>query len=217
MIKQLLFLIGPTIMLYIGLPILQNVIIAFFLFYCWLLFVPIAVTFWEKDRNYKLKFYYSVPSILIGIVSGIACFGAIYFFGTVWQSAFVDVADLQHLLVEWNFTGRKVLLLVIVLIFINPILEEFYWREFIVQRLPKKFGNIGRILVSSFFYSLYHWIIVAEIFLFPYNIFAWISIFLAGTMWGIFRLKFQSLTASIISHCIADMGIMLVYWNIMIH
>lgn len=216
MIKQILLLIGPTVMLIIGLPILQNVIIAFILFYSWLLFVPIAVTYWERDRNYKLQLCYSMKSITIGMVSGIVCLGAIYFFGTVWQSAFVDITDLENLLAEWNFTGRKVLLLIIVLIFINPISEEFYWREYIVQRLSKKFGYIIKILVASFFYSLYHWIIVAEIFLFPYNVFAWISIFLAGTMWGIFRYKFQSLTASIISHCLADMGIMLVYWNIIV-
>ena len=154
--------------------------------------------------------------MLVGIISGLICLVAIFGFVVIFQSSIIDVDQLRQQLEKWDFSGAKVILLVLVLIGINPILEEFYWREFMYGRLFQKVGNMLAIMITSIFYTLYHLIIVMEIFSFPFNVLAVIPVFLAGVMWGIFRIRLGSITAPIISHCLADIGIMLVYLNIIL-
>lgn len=216
MIRQIILLIAPTAMIFVGLPILDNVTITFFLFYGWLLFIPLVVTYWNKEFRYPMQLLFSKRSIVVGISSGLISLLAIYSFVAIYQSSVLDIAQLRLQLIEWDFVGRKVLLLILVLILINPILEEYYWRAFIYNRILPKMGSVKTIVITSFFYSLYHLIVVLEIFSFPFNALAVIPVFLAGIMWGIFRFQLNSITASIVSHCLADIGIMLVYWNIIL-
>lgn len=216
MIKQIILLFGPTIMIFIGLAILHNVLITFILFYGWLLFTPLVVRYWNKKNRNDVLLPLSKNSILIGVVSGLICLIVIYSFVSVFQSSVLDIPKLQQLLVEWDFSGKKVILLVLVLALINPILEEFYWREFMYVQILSRMGNVRAIMITSIFYSLYHLIVVMEIFSFPFNILAVIPVFLAGIMWGIFRFKLKAIFAPIISHCLADIGIMLVYWYIIV-
>lgn len=216
MIRQIILLIAPTAMIFVGLPILDNVTITFFLFYGWLLFIPLVVTYWNKEFRYPMQLLFSKRSIVVGISSGLISLLAIYSFVAIYQSSVLDIAQLRLQLIEWDFVGRKVLLLILVLILINPILEEYYWRAFIYNRILPKMGSVKTIVITSFFYSLYHLFVVLEIFSFPFNALAVIPVFLAGIMWGIFRFQLNSITASIVSHCLADIGIMLVYWNIIL-
>ncbi|MFF2755413.1 CPBP family intramembrane glutamic endopeptidase [Psychrobacillus sp. NPDC058041] len=216
MIKQIILLFGPTIMIFIGLPILHNVLITFILFYGWLLFTPLVVRYWNKKNRNDVFLPLSQKSILVGVVSGLICLITIYSFVSVFQVSVLEIPKLQQLLVEWDFSGKKVILLVLVLALINPILEEFYWREFMYVRILPKMGNLNTIMVTTIFYSLYHLIVIKEIFSFPFNVLGVIPVFLAGIMWGIFRLKLNSIIAPIISHCLADIGIMLVYWYIIV-
>lgn len=214
MIKQILLLIMPTIFIYIGLSVLENILITFILFYGWLLFIPLLFTFWKKPSRFTLQLSFTKKKLLVGIISGLICLVSIYGFVVFFQSSIIDMVQLRQQLDKWDFSGSKVILLILVLILINPILEEFYWREFMYGRLFSKVGNMLAIMITSIFYTLYHLIVVMEIFSFPFNVLSVIPVFLAGVMWGIFRIKLKSITASIISHSLADIGIMLVYWLI---
>ncbi|GGA37581.1 CPBP family intramembrane glutamic endopeptidase [Psychrobacillus lasiicapitis] len=216
MIKQGLLLIMPTAFIYIGLSILQNILITFLLFYSWLLFIPLFVASWKRTDSSSLQLVFSKKNILVGIISGLICLISIYGFVFFFQSFVIDIKQLQQLLERWDFSGTKVIILVLVLALINPILEELYWREFMYGRISIKLGDVSAIVITAIFYSMYHLIVVQEIFSFPFNVLAVIPVFLAGIMWGIFRIKLGSITAPIISHCLADIGIMLVYWNIIL-
>jgi membrane protease YdiL (CAAX protease family) len=216
MIKQVILLFAPTILIFIGLSLLQNILITFFLFYGWLLFIPIITVFWKKTNRYEIRLLKSKKSIIVGIISGLICLVSIYGVVVIFQSSVLDIPHLQQLLQKWDFSGTKVILLVLVLVLINPILEELYWREFMYGRISSKLGNILAVMITAIFYSLYHLIVVMEIFSFPFNMLAVIPVFLAGIMWGVFRIRLGSITAPIISHCLADIGIMLMYWNIIL-
>ncbi|WP_391202803.1 CPBP family intramembrane glutamic endopeptidase [Psychrobacillus sp. L4] len=216
MLKQIILLIGPTIMIFIGLSLLHNVLVTFFLFYGWLLFIPLIIINWNKENSNRILIPLSKKVTIVGVVSGLICLIAIYSFVSIFQSSVLEIPQLKLLLAEWGFSGKKVLLLVLVLALINPILEEFYWREFMYSRLLAKIGNVTAIMITSIFYSLYHLIVVMEIFSFPFNALAVVPVFLAGIMWAIFRYKLKSIATSIISHCLADIGIMLVYWYIIV-
>lgn len=82
--------------------------------------------------------------------------------------------------------------------------------------LESKLGATTSITITAFFYSLYHLLSVYFIFSFPFNLLAVLPVFLAGLMWGFFRYKLKSIIAPIISHVIADLGIMLVYINLIL-
>lgn len=214
MLKQLLLLMMPTVFIYIGLSVFENILITFILFYGWLLFIPLLFIFWKKTNRPSLQLPLTKTNLWVGVISGLICLVSIYGFVAIFQFSVLDIPQLQRLLEKWDFSGAKVILLVLVLALINPILEELYWREFMFGRLSTKLGNVIVVLITAIFYSLYHFIVVSEIFSFPFNMLSVISVFLAGLMWGIFRIKLNSIVASIISHSLADIGIMLVYWLI---
>ena len=209
--KLTLLLVGPTIMIFIGLIICKSVLITFALFYSWLLFVPLFSSIRNKQQKFNLKNQFSRQSIVVGLISGVISLLAIYGAVTVLKDTVFDLAALRQLLMDWNFTGDKVIWLVLVLIFINPFLEELYWREFMYKRLESKVSIAKTVVITSFFYSLYHLVSLIFIFTFPFNFIAVIPVFLAGLLWGYFRYILQSITAPIISHILADLGIMLVY------
>ena len=211
MYKLLLLLIGPTIMIFFGLVTFNNVPITFLLFYGWLLFFSLYNLRKKQQQN-----IINAKSILVGCISGLICLAAIY--GTIYflENSVFNLTELRELLIEWNFTGANVFWLVLILIIINPILEEIYWREFMFGELESKLGATISISITAFFYSLYHSMSVYFIFSFPFNILAVLPVFLAGVMWGFFRYKLKSIIAPIISHVLADLGIMLVYINLIL-
>lgn len=198
-------------MIYVGLIICQSALITFVLFYSWLLFVPLFSSIRNKQHKFNLKKQFNRKSILVGFISGLIALTAIYGAVTLLKDSVFDLAALRQLLIDWNFTGKNVIGLVLVLIFINPFLEELYWRNFMHKHLETKTSITKTVVITSFFYSLYHLVSLISIFTFPFNFIAVIPVFLAGLLWGYFRYKLQSITAPIISHILADLGIMLVY------
>ena len=213
MTKLTILLIGPTIMIYLGLIMFKSVPITFILFYGWLLFTPILLCIGNKSSRLDHKKHLNLQSFSVGLISGLICLGAIYGAVAVLHNLIFDLNELKQVLVEWNFTGSILFWLIIFLIFINPVLEELYWREVMYKRLIERVGTAQTIMISSFFYSLYHLVPLFSIFAFPFNFIAVIPVFIAGLMWGYFRYKLKSISASIISHILADLGIMLVYLN----
>lgn len=212
MFKLLLLLIGPTIMIFLGLVTFKNVPITFILFYGWLL----LFSFYNLRKRHQRILIVNAKSILVGFISGLICLSAIY--GTVYflKSSVFNLTELRELLIEWNFTSANVFWLVLFIIFINPILEEIYWREFMYGELASKLGATTSIIITAFFYSLYHLLSVYFIFSFPFNLLAVLPVFFAGVMWAFFRYKLKSVIAPIISHVLADLGIMLVYINLIL-
>lgn len=213
MTKLALLLIGPTIMIFSGLIMFKSVPITFILFYGWLLFVPILLYIGNKSLRLNYKKHLNLNSFTVGLVSGVSCLVAIYGAVALLHNLIFDLNELKQVLVEWNFTGSILFWLIIFLIFINPVLEELYWREVMYKRLIERVGAAQTIMITSFFYSLYHLVPLIFIFSFPFNFIAVIPVFIAGLMWGYFRYKLKSISASIISHILADLGIMLVYLN----
>lgn len=98
--------------------------------------------------------------------------------------------------------------------FINPVLEEFFWRVFLAKTL--KNGELYNFLVT-FHYALYH------IFVVQYITQDWILSFLAfGGIFGLGRflvhLKDRNgLIVGTIAHLGADMGVALAYCHVFTH
>jgi len=213
--KNVIYLFGPTVMIFIGLSYLESIPITFLLFYGWLFFIPL--TTYIKHSSIKEAFVHSIINgiavipLLVGVISGVICLLSIYTSVALVQGHLFDMNRLSILLIQWGFSGTKVWLFILVLIFINPILEELYWREFMYKRYFDRIGVTKSVMLTSFFYALYHMLVLIPLFDMPFSIIATIPIFFAGLLWGYFRVKLSSIIAPIISHTLADIGIIFVY------
>jgi membrane protease YdiL (CAAX protease family) len=210
-LKSMLFFVGPTIMIALGLHGLKSVPLTFFLFYGWLLLISGARI--RQCLKSERNLLFSKEGLLTGFITGIIFLALI--FGTVsaFSESFFDSARLQKLLIDWNFTGGHHILLILILLIVNPLLEEFYWREFMYAKLNQKMSIFNTLLITSLFYSLYHMLSLISLFKWPINLLGVIPVFLAGMLWGYFRHKFQTLTPAVLCHMLADLGIMLVYFK----
>ncbi|QHJ69134.1 CPBP family intramembrane glutamic endopeptidase [Planococcus halotolerans] len=207
--KMILLLIGPTIMMYIGLYVIENVAATFLLFYGWLLGAPLIGRAFPKERMQLSK-----QGFLLGIVSGVVFFVFI-FGGMIWLHEYLlDVESLRELLVYWGFIGPGEIWLVLVLLLLNPVLEEVYWRGYMFEKIRIKGSAAITITVTAAFYTLYHVLTVMQLFEVAYTLVAVLPVLIAGLFWGYIRERTGSITATIIGHGLGDLGIVCVYWFI---
>ncbi|PPA71173.1 CPBP family intramembrane glutamic endopeptidase [Jeotgalibacillus proteolyticus] len=205
--KNASLLIGPALMIFIGLQLFSSVVITFILFYGWLLFIPILKYAFPKIKPTR-------QAVILGAGSGLLFF--LFIFGGLngLHVYLMDLNKLRVLLLEWGIEGTVEWLLVVVLLLINPILEEIYWRGFMFDRLRDKMKAGGTIFFTAFFYTLYHMLSVIPIFYGIASLAAIIPVFIAGLFFGYLREKTGSILAAIISHALSDLGIVAVYWFI---
>lgn len=212
----ILLLFGPTLMLFIGLQVAGSVPVAFLLFYSWLLFIPLQECLRQKAgrRQAALAAVGLVPkrrNLLFGLGSGVLFLLAIVAAGFFFHASLFERDELLRLLERWQFSGSHAVWLIGILMFVNPLLEELYWRGYLHQKLARKRNPHIVVLVTAFFYSLYHLLSVIPLFAWPYNAAMVLPVFLAGVVWGYMRHRDGSLLGSMLSHILADIGIMMVY------
>lgn len=213
--KNVIYLFGPTLMIFVGLSYYKSIPITFALFYGWLFIVPFANSqkkFRKKESVIQLfKKGISAQRVGIGIISGFICLIAIFSAVSLLQGRLFEVGRISEVLVEWGFSGTQMWGFIFVLIFINPFLEEWYWREFMHVRLLPILGRTRAVIVTSFFYSLYHLLSLIPLFAMPFSLIAAVPVFLIGLVWGYFKIRLLSITSSVISHLLADLGIVFSY------
>ncbi len=213
----ILLLLAPTIMIFFGLQVVSSVPLTFVLFYGWLVAVPFGEMLIMKRNTLsaalrQFGFVLHRKNLFHGIFAGIFFFLAIVLAGYFFHHYLFDKADLENLLGQWNFSGDLMIGLMIVLMFINPFLEEMYWRGYVAEKLAGRWNPRSIIFLTSICYTLYHFLSVIPIFAWPFNLLMIIPVFLAGMIWGYMRSSSGSLVGSIVSHILADVGIMAVYF-----
>ncbi|MEB4857347.1 CPBP family intramembrane glutamic endopeptidase [Priestia megaterium] len=204
MIKFLFLLFMPTIFVFFGLWLIQNVLVTFVCFYGWMFMILYA----NNKINFKVAL--TKKSLYVGTLSGVLCAGVIIGSSLLFSGKIFHVEDMQAVLQIWGFSGWKVIVLAVVLIFINPVLEEIYWRVYIQNKVKKHVSILASSTVTSSFYTLYHVFIILPVFVFPFNMISVIGVFSAGMMWAYIREQY-GIKGAIISHALADAAIMIVY------
>ncbi|UFJ41121.1 CPBP family intramembrane metalloprotease [Brevibacillus humidisoli] len=212
----ILLMFGPTLMIFLGLQVMGSVPITFLLFYSWLFAVPLwellvirRMTLSETFRSLGLSL--NRKNLYHGFFSGLFFFLTILTAGYLFHRYAFELSHLQRVLAGWNFSGDQVIWLMGIVMFLNPILEELYWRGYMWQKLRTAWSVRAIIVFGSLFYTLYHLLSVLPLMNGPYHVVVIASVFLAGVIWGYMRLIGQSLLGSIVSHMLADLGIMAVY------
>ena len=116
----------------------------------------------------------------------------------------VGLLPLPVFLMHWELLKSiEIFIPYLLIAFLNPFIEEFYWRGVLIDNLSDT-SNWVAILYSSFFFALNH---PASFGMFSnsnsgYIVFA--STFIMGIIWGIGYKKTGSLRVVIFSHFLVD-------------
>jgi membrane protease YdiL (CAAX protease family) len=214
-ILTLLFL--PSIVIFIGLNVLSDIYLTFILFYG-VVCILIPLFDWRFKskilfKNYLTEagFIFFKKSLLPGIIVGLLFFIIICSFFYFFHEYLIYPDQTKIILRKWNFNLDHLYLLLFIIIFVNSILEEIYWRGFMILKLSYLKHRLFLVFVTAFFYALYHLITTTKLFDVSSGILFTVVVFSVGLFWGYIRLKYKSLYPSILSHLLADLGIMVVY------
>jgi membrane protease YdiL (CAAX protease family) len=202
---------------FVGLLVFKNAFITFLLFHGFVCIgIPVIDLFVVKRYNHSdaaksLGLVSNRNAIKVGACSGFVSLIVIVLFFYIFQDHVIKVDEMQSLLESWSIRKDHIFILLFVMIFANSVLEEVYWRGYIFGRMEAHFGATSVIILSSLFYASYHYVTTANLFSVQIGVLFTVVIFLAGIFWGTIRKRFGSLYASIISHLLVDLAIMIIY------
>jgi membrane protease YdiL (CAAX protease family) len=165
-------LIGPTVMIGLGLQLMHSVPITFVLFYGWLLLVPLIdymfiqkIPLDEAARKLGLSLRRNniAAGVIVGIISGLTIvIAASYLYPILFE-----IKEIERTLAEWGFSGNAGWL-ILILVLVNPLFEELYWRAYVYQKLLCKVHSYAAIGWTALFYSAYHLLSLIPLLEWPY-------------------------------------------------
>lgn len=203
--------------IYVGLMLSKNLGLTFLLFYglvCVL--IPSLDLFVQqksslKDVCHVVGLQHLRPSLFAGMLLGIACFTVIVLFFAFGHTVLLVPEKLRTVASQWMLIKRSPWIFGGVLVFINPLLEEVFWRGYLFSKWSQYVRRIYVIGLTAFFYASYHFFTTIRIFSVEMAFFLTGTVFLAGLIWGYCRSVSDSVWCGIISHLWADVAIVVVY------
>ncbi|BFT70611.1 lysostaphin resistance A-like protein [Paenibacillus sp. P36] len=208
--------LAPSVLVALGLHVGHSVILTFALFYSWIGIIPfIDYLVCRKNRLTRTIGDWgltgSLRQMILGLSLGLIFLITILIGAYYLHDMLFDIERLRNLLGEWNFSGDQSVLLLLILVLLNPILEEIYWRGYLYHRIGQSLGSAKNLLHASFWFTSYHLIVIIPVFSWPLNAVAVVPIFAAGVLWGWIRHRTGSILIPIISHMFADLGVVIIY------
>ncbi|MBG9772604.1 CPBP family intramembrane glutamic endopeptidase [Brevibacillus laterosporus] len=180
------------------------------------LIIPIFHAYWEGNLAIKWREAWGLhrhqerklKGIWWGIISGVLLFILIClgFYVLLWTGASTEW--MRNKLFSWGLTEETKWWFALYMTIGNSLFEEMLWRGFLLERLLYNMQLYKAILLSSFFYSLYHFIIGVTLFGIKAGLVATFLVFLTGMFWAWLRRRYQSIYPTWISHLFADWALM---------
>ena len=97
----------------------------------------------------------------------------------------------------------------------NSLMEEYVWRWFVFSRFKILVGIWPSILLSAFFFTVHHVVIMWAVGSIWLILAGSLALFLGGIIWGYLYAKYNSIWPGWICHVAADTTIMWVTWQIL--
>ncbi|NGQ93793.1 CPBP family intramembrane metalloprotease [Brevibacillus sp. SYP-B805] len=203
-----------TLALVYGLLVRQSLLATFVVFHvAVLLGIPLAHGWREGDIRRHWREAWTglrggTAGLAIGAASGVLL-GALAM-GGLWLliRAGIQPERVRAILVHWGLTEQGKWLFAGYMIVVNSFLEELMWRGFVLQRLTDVLPRVQAMLLSSFFFALYHLILGTVLFGWRWGLLATVLVFWTGLFWAWMKHRYPSVYPTWISHLVADVGIM---------
>jgi len=190
----------PYITVWLGLYVFKNAWAAILGYHIGIVLLVTLAGAWPRLGEFRptMPVWQVLVFGLTGCMAGIS----VYF---LWP--FIHVSpQLTDALPGWGLTPRVWPLFIAYSTFINPWLEEAYWRGWL--------GNTAQHpIVQDAFFAGFHLVILAPFFPAPWLAVAFIVLAVSGWMWRQVTRAEKSLLASSLFHMAADVSILLVVWS----
>ena len=217
MLTALILMLLPAVAVYVGLILLHSIFATYILFYgvvC--LAVPLLdrVVFHRQTLKEFFRFIglkNKGKSLLPGLLIGSTFLMAIYLFFITLSRQLIDPLSMTDTLNRWNVDSGNLFVFLFIMIVGNSILEEVYWRGYVFSRLINLTRPWNTVLLTALFYTSYHLITTITLFSLAHGLLLSSVIFLAGVFWAYLRIRYESIIPAVISHLLADLGLMLIY------
>ncbi len=171
------------------------------------LLIPLLIAKRKYLKEVGLK---PINGIKIGILHGIGLIIIIFVGYLIFRDMILNNNAIQTILANWGITGLLIIPMTLFMIIFNGVAEELFWRGYAQPKL--KLSILPAVIITSVIYASYHAITIFSFLGFgalPISLF--ISVFLAGILWGWLREKYKSIWPSLLGHALATLGYMLVY------
>ncbi len=216
-LPALILLLLPAAAVFTGLVLLNSIFATYILFYG---VVCVAVPLLDRvvfRRQTMSEFFRYIgfmnvrKSLLPGLIVGAVFLAAIYLFFMIFSKQLIDTSSMTNALDKWNLDSGNLFVFLFMMIVGNSILEEIYWRGYVFSRLKKLTSPRNTVVLTALFYTSYHLITTVTLFSLLQGLLLSSAIFLVGVFWAYLRIKYESIIPAVISHLLADLGLMLIY------
>lgn len=215
--RSLLLLVGygfgATLAVFYGLVEKQSIFVTFVCFHVVVcLCIPLLHGWWEGTLRQSWLFAWGKIERR-GAVFGVA-FGFLLLAGAItgfWLLLQTDgrADTIRRILESWELNRRWIWWFSLYLVVLNSLLEELFWRGFVLQRFKSALSRPVAVILTSFFYSLYHLVVSTVLFGLKWGCLITLLVFLVGIVWGWMKGKFPSVYPTWFSHMLADLGLVM--------
>jgi membrane protease YdiL (CAAX protease family) len=180
----------------------------------WLILLPVV---WLLCVD-KGKLSWS-PTSTKGIIAGLLWsipFAAIIFLTYFLASdSLMSQADAKAIIDEMGISSpAKFLIFASAMSLGNSLMEEYVWRWFVFSKFKVLLGVWPAIILSAFFFTVHHVVIVWNLGDLWLVFLSSIGLFLGGVIWGWLYNRYNSIWPGWICHVVADTVIMWITWKI---
>lgn len=152
--------------------------------------------FKNKRKTILLAFFGGILSLIIIVVS-------LFIFMNL-----LDFNSIKENLEKINVTPSTYLYVVLIIIFVNPFLEEYFWRGFVFRVFDKYWKGYW----TGILFALHHMIIIYQWFNWWQFLLITIFLSLIGLLFNWMYKQTDSIYASWFTHFIADLIIVIIGW-----
>ncbi|HIN09530.1 MAG TPA: CPBP family intramembrane metalloprotease [Phycisphaerales bacterium] len=153
-----------------------------------------------------------------GVLSGLAWsipFAFVIFFTYGLMRGTLIPPTTKHQLLEMGITSpANFLIFASAMSLVNSLMEEYVWRWFVFSKFKVLFGVWPAIVLSAFFFTVHHVVIVWSFGSLWLVLLGSISIFTGGIIWAWLYNKYNSIWPGWICHVAADTAIVWITWRL---
>ncbi|MBN2664452.1 MAG: CPBP family intramembrane metalloprotease [Bacteroidales bacterium] len=196
-VKAILIAFIPYVVITFGLYVLSNALVAVGLYFTTMLLTAI----FQKDKNIIKTIFAGwnwKEGLILSIISSFAGLGLFF----IWPYLNKTGIDATEMLKNFQLQGFTLIVFSVYLIFFNPFFEEVFWRQILHTNTKADF------IIDALFAG-YH-MLVLPFFLNTIGcVLAYFVLFVTSMVWRYIKTKNNGLSVPVLSHFIADFGIII--------
>jgi membrane protease YdiL (CAAX protease family) len=130
------------------------------------------------------------------------------------KDSLIDPGETKQIIDELGLSSpAKFLIFASSMSLVNSLIEEYVWRWFVFSKFKVLFGARPAIVLSAFFFTLHHVVIIESLGSLWLVFLGSLGLFVGGIIWGWLYNKYNSVWPGWICHVAADTAIMWIAWR----